>query len=202
MSQHDATVFATKNICRATYDDCRATESLYSATKNFSHTIKQLLHQYHKTLALCNIKGELASSFSSNIARSQYFVVLMQELINMHNAKYCTLLRPIRMVRFVVTTCRTYMSWHDAISAICYKLLLQIASCELAFRETQPTFTLTFIHRNRHHSTQWFCRVLLQYCTQPIFFVIDAITDKYIIIVKRIFLESNWFLRHELSHTT
>ena len=64
-------VFATKNIC------C-ATESLCSATKNFSHTIKQLLHQYHKILALCNIKGELASSFSLNIARSQYFVVLMQ----------------------------------------------------------------------------------------------------------------------------
>ena len=66
-----ATVFATKNIC------C-ATESLCSATKNFSHTIKQLLHQCHRILALCNIKGELASSFSLNIARSQYFVVLMQ----------------------------------------------------------------------------------------------------------------------------
>ena len=82
MSQYHAIVFATKSICRATYDDCRATESLYSATKNFSHMIKQLLHQYHKILALSNIKGELASSFSSNIARSQYFVVLMQSLIN------------------------------------------------------------------------------------------------------------------------
>ena len=43
-----------------------------------SHTIKQLLHKYHKILALCNIKGELASSFSLNIAGSRYFVVLMQ----------------------------------------------------------------------------------------------------------------------------
>ena len=51
---------------------------LCSATTTFSHTIKQLLHQFHKTLALCNIKGELASSFSLNIARSQYFVVLVQ----------------------------------------------------------------------------------------------------------------------------
>ena len=33
-------------------------------------TIKQLLHRYHKILALCNIKGELASSFSRNIAHS------------------------------------------------------------------------------------------------------------------------------------
>ena len=38
---------------------CRATESLCSTTKTFSHTIKQLLHQYHKILALCNIKGDL-----------------------------------------------------------------------------------------------------------------------------------------------
>ena len=44
-----------KNICCATYNDCRATESLCSAMKNFSHVIEQLLHQYHKTLALCNI---------------------------------------------------------------------------------------------------------------------------------------------------
>ena len=71
-------IVCNKNICRATYDDCRATESLRTVTKNFSHTIKQLFHQYHKILALCNIKGELASSFSLNIARSQYFVVLMQ----------------------------------------------------------------------------------------------------------------------------
>ena len=75
--------FIRKNVaapCDSVCDKniCRATESLYSATKNFSHTIKQSLHQYHKILAFCNIKGELASSFSSNIARSQYFVVLMQ----------------------------------------------------------------------------------------------------------------------------
>ena len=37
----------------------RSTESLRTVTKNFSHTIKQLFHQYHKILALCNIKGEL-----------------------------------------------------------------------------------------------------------------------------------------------
>ena len=61
--------------------DGHATESLCSATETFSHT-KQLLHQYHKILALCNIKGELASSFSLNIAHSQYFVVLMKYLIN------------------------------------------------------------------------------------------------------------------------
>ena len=67
-----------KNICRATYDDCRATESLRTVTKNFSRTIKQLFHQHHKILALFNIKGELASSFSLTITRSQYFVVLMQ----------------------------------------------------------------------------------------------------------------------------
>ena len=35
--------------------DGRATESLCSATKTFSHTIKQLLHQYHKVLALCKL---------------------------------------------------------------------------------------------------------------------------------------------------
>ena len=67
-----------KHINRETYDDCHATESLRTVTKNFTHTIKQLFHQYHKILALCNIKGELASSFSLNIARSQYFLVLMQ----------------------------------------------------------------------------------------------------------------------------
>ena len=71
-SRYHATLFATKNICRATYDDCRVTESLRIMTKNFSHTIKQLFHQYHIILALCNIKEELESSFSLNIARSQY----------------------------------------------------------------------------------------------------------------------------------
>ena len=71
-------ILRQKKFCHATYADGRATESLCSATKTFSHTIKQLLHQYHKLLALCNIKGELASSFSLNIARSQYFVALMQ----------------------------------------------------------------------------------------------------------------------------
>ena len=39
-----ATLCATKSICRAT-------ESLCSATKNFS----QMINQYHKILALCNI---------------------------------------------------------------------------------------------------------------------------------------------------
>ena len=58
-------------------DICRC-QSLCSATKTFICAIKQLSHQYHKILALCNIKEELASSFSMNIARSQYFVVLMQ----------------------------------------------------------------------------------------------------------------------------
>ena len=51
------------------------TESLRSTTKAFSHTIKQLLHQYHNILALCNIIGELVSF---NTACSKYFVVLMQ----------------------------------------------------------------------------------------------------------------------------
>ena len=37
-------------FCRATYANGRATESLCSATKAISHTIKQLLHQYHKIL--------------------------------------------------------------------------------------------------------------------------------------------------------
>ena len=82
MSQYDATGFATNNFCRATYVQGRTTKSLFRATKIFSHTIKQLLHQCHKILALCNITGELASSFSLNIAHSQYFVILMQELIN------------------------------------------------------------------------------------------------------------------------
>ena len=74
-----------KNICRATYAnflatyaDCRAAESLFSATKNFSHTIKQLLHKNNKILVLCNVKGELTSSFSLKATRIQYFVVLMQ----------------------------------------------------------------------------------------------------------------------------
>ena len=40
--------------------------------------IYQLLHQYHKILAACNIQGERACEFSFNIAQSQYFVVLMQ----------------------------------------------------------------------------------------------------------------------------
>ena len=51
---------------------------LCSVKKHFSHTIKQLLPQYHKILALCNIKGDHASAFSLNIARSEYFVVLVQ----------------------------------------------------------------------------------------------------------------------------
>ena len=61
---------------KLTYDDGRATESLFSATKTFSQKIKQLLPQYNKILALCNIRG-----FSLNTTRSHYFVVLMQLLI-------------------------------------------------------------------------------------------------------------------------
>ena len=38
----------------------------------------QLLHQYHKILAACNIQGERACQLSFNIAQGQYFVVLMQ----------------------------------------------------------------------------------------------------------------------------
>ena len=73
MSLNDAKDFATKQFCRATYADGRATESLYGATKTFSHMIKQLLHQYHKILDLCNIKGALARPFSLNIARKPIF---------------------------------------------------------------------------------------------------------------------------------
>ena len=51
------------------------TDLIRSAIKSFSNMIKLLLHQYHKILALCNIKGELASSFSLNTVCSQYFVV-------------------------------------------------------------------------------------------------------------------------------
>ena len=47
------------------------------STKVFKN-IYQLLHQYHKILAACNIRGERACEFSFNIAQSQYFVALMQ----------------------------------------------------------------------------------------------------------------------------
>ena len=62
-------ILRPKEFRRTTYADGRATESLGSATKTFSHTIKQLLHQYHNIMA---------SSFSLDIACSPYFVVLMQ----------------------------------------------------------------------------------------------------------------------------
>ena len=78
MSQYDATDFQTKKSCCTAYADGRAKESLCSTTKTFTDTIKQLLHQYHKILALCNIRGELASWFPLNISRSQYVVVWMQ----------------------------------------------------------------------------------------------------------------------------
>ena len=42
--------------------------------------MNQLLHQYHEILAACNIQGKRACEFSFNIAQSQYFVILMQEL--------------------------------------------------------------------------------------------------------------------------
>ena len=45
---------------------------IVQCNKNFIHTLKQFLHQYHKTLALCDIKGDLPSSFSFNIACSLF----------------------------------------------------------------------------------------------------------------------------------
>ena len=36
----------------------------------------QLLYEYHKILAACNIQGEQACEFSFKIAQSQYFLVL------------------------------------------------------------------------------------------------------------------------------
>ena len=62
--------------CRATYADCCVTESFCSATKIVSHTVKQLLHQYNKKLALCYIEGELLSSFPFNIERSHAASIL------------------------------------------------------------------------------------------------------------------------------
>ena len=49
-------ILRQKNCC-ATYANDRATESWCSTTKTFSHTIKQLLHQYHKEneLATCHL---------------------------------------------------------------------------------------------------------------------------------------------------
>ena len=55
-----------QKICRVTYAGGRATESLCSA-KTFSHTINQLLHQYHKILALRSIKGELLEYWTQPI---------------------------------------------------------------------------------------------------------------------------------------
>ena len=45
------------------------------------YIIYQLLHQYHKILAACNIQGEWACEVSFNIAQSQHFVVLMKYLL-------------------------------------------------------------------------------------------------------------------------
>ena len=87
MSQYDASDFATNNFCHATYAYGRTKESLCNATKTFSRLIKQLLHQCHKVLAMSNIKGELASSFSLNIACSQYLVVFMEYLIKIIHYK-------------------------------------------------------------------------------------------------------------------
>ena len=76
MWQYDTKDFATKFFL-TTYADGGITESLCSATKAFRHTIKQLLHQYHKVIAMCNNKGEIATSFSMKTAHSQYSMVLM-----------------------------------------------------------------------------------------------------------------------------
>ena len=50
-------VKGSSNNCSCTkFTNCRPTELLYSATKIVSHTIKQLLSQNHKILALCNVE--------------------------------------------------------------------------------------------------------------------------------------------------
>ena len=49
----------------------------------------QLLHQYHKILVACNIQEERAYEFSFNIAQSQYFVVLMQQLFYLMAKSFC-----------------------------------------------------------------------------------------------------------------
>ena len=49
--------FLSRDMCRLTRD-----KIVVQWDKKLSHPIKQLLHQYHKILAFCNIKGELASS--------------------------------------------------------------------------------------------------------------------------------------------
>ena len=61
-----------------TYARCRLTESLCNVTKIVCHMKKPLLHQYHKILASCNIKGELISLFSLNTASGQISVVLIK----------------------------------------------------------------------------------------------------------------------------
>ena len=48
-----------------------------TANKNYKNNNCQLLHQYSKVLAACNIQGERESEFSFNIAQSQYFVSLL-----------------------------------------------------------------------------------------------------------------------------
>ena len=69
MSQYDAEVLESDNYCRKTSADRYASESSCISTKN-SLTLKQLLQQCEKILALCNTKGEIASFFSFNIALS------------------------------------------------------------------------------------------------------------------------------------
>ena len=69
--------FQQKNFSRTTSVDCLATESLGFGTNVWPYD-KTVIASNHKISALCNIKGELVGSFSLNIARIQYFVVLMQ----------------------------------------------------------------------------------------------------------------------------
>ena len=67
------------SVCdKKTFVTQHVTESQCGATKHFSHTIKRLLHQYDKILALSNIERRTRKLVLMNIARSQYFVVLMQ----------------------------------------------------------------------------------------------------------------------------
>ena len=65
---------------------------------NFIVDIYQLLPQYHKILAACNIQGERACEFSFNIAQSQYIVVLIQQLFffSLRNPKKFRTFEPIK----------------------------------------------------------------------------------------------------------
>ena len=93
------------NFCRAAYADCQL-------NKIFSHAINQLLYQYYKSLALCNIHGEVASGVDALTddyrmaklychinqcdASVQYFAIL-------HAHKYCTMSRKPRRLKITYT---------------------------------------------------------------------------------------------------